>query len=130
MEGESVTGQPTDPQELPTCPNCNITFNTNECPRCGWMNYLWAVEAGFETSTFIPHTGGETYRILWYPDGRVAFEHKCKVIDGQRVICAPRLQIGQGHEVITRDPLHIEASILCPDCGTHGWIRNGRWVEA
>lgn len=91
----------------------------------------WCVDQSFTTSTFIPHTLGESYRILWYPDGSAGFEHKCKMIDDEtRLICAPKLMLGQGHEVITRDPLHIEASILCPDCNTHGWIRNGRWVDA
>lgn len=34
------------------------------------------------------------------------------------------------HDLITVDPLHIEASILWPTCGLHGFIRGGRWVEA
>lgn len=32
------------------------------------------------------------------------------------------------HTVISREPLHLEASIgwmAC--CGRHGWIRNGQW---
>lgn len=32
------------------------------------------------------------------------------------------------------DPLHLEPSIHClpakGGCGSHGWIRSGRWVEA
>lgn len=37
-------------------------------------------------------------------------------------------------QVHSIEPLHIEPSVLCaPDkggCGTHGWIRDGRWVPA
>ncbi|MCA1571927.1 MAG: hypothetical protein LC798_16775 [Chloroflexi bacterium] len=37
-------------------------------------------------------------------------------------------------QVVSLDPLHLEPSILCtPEkggCGNHGWIRDGRWVQA
>lgn len=37
-------------------------------------------------------------------------------------------------QVVSLDPLHLEPSIHCdPEeggCGTHGWIRDGRWVVA
>lgn len=28
---------------------------------------------------------------------------------------------------VSEDPLTIDPSILCPDCGTHGFVRAGRW---
>ena len=35
------------------------------------------------------------------------------------------------HDLITADPLHIEASVYWPSCcGMHGWIRGGAWVSA
>jgi hypothetical protein len=35
------------------------------------------------------------------------------------------------HDLIAVDPLHIEASVYWPSCcGLHGWIRDGRWVQA
>lgn len=37
------------------------------------------------------------------------------------------------HTVVTRPPVgpwHLEASLLCPDCQLHGWIRGGLWVAA
>lgn len=37
---------------------------------------------------------------------------------------------GRAHMLVSPDPLHIEASILCPDCGKHGFIRGGQWVSA
>jgi len=37
----------------------------------------------------------------------------------------------QSHEFHSADPLHTEPSILASDCcGKHGWIRDGKWVEA
>lgn len=41
------------------------------------------------------------------------------------------LTSGEKHQLISRDPLHIEASLLCPlGTGAHGFIRNGKWVPA
>jgi uncharacterized protein YbaR (Trm112 family) len=34
------------------------------------------------------------------------------------------------HPVAQRDPLTLDGSLLCPQCGLHGWIRNGQWVSA
>jgi hypothetical protein len=28
------------------------------------------------------------------------------------------------------EPLTLSPSLLCNGCGHHGWIKNGRWVEA
>lgn len=35
------------------------------------------------------------------------------------------------HDLISAEPLHIEASVYWPSCcGLHGWIRGGKWVDA
>lgn len=38
------------------------------------------------------------------------------------------------HDLISRDPWHLEASILCgpgfDGCGLHGFIRGGKWTDA
>lgn len=34
------------------------------------------------------------------------------------------------HDLISSEPLHLEPSVLYVCCGMHGWIRDGRWVEA
>jgi hypothetical protein len=33
-------------------------------------------------------------------------------------------------DVHSYDPLHIEPSLQCGMCSNHGWIRDGKWVEA
>lgn len=75
--------------------------------------------------------------LLFYADGTVRFEHKCDRGDRGLVVCAPALQLDGGHTITTRDPvvdrgtpITVTPSILCPDCGTHGFVRNGRWVAA
>lgn len=36
-----------------------------------------------------------------------------------------------GHTIISRDPLTVGGSLLCPmRCGAHGFIRDGVWVNA
>jgi len=37
----------------------------------------------------------------------------------------------RAHDLISTSPLHIEASVYWPGCcGLHGWIRDGKWVDA
>ena len=89
----------------------------------------FVVEAGWTRSVYVPHLLGESYRVLFYEDGRACFEHRCDRGERGVIICAPALQIdGGGHQIVQEDPLTITPSILCPDCGTHGFITNGRWV--
>jgi hypothetical protein len=35
-----------------------------------------------------------------------------------------------GHVITSTEPLTVEGSLLCPDCGDHGFIRAGQWVPA
>jgi hypothetical protein len=55
------------------------------------------------------------------------FDHLCKVVDGQRLRIAPYLQ--EGHLITAEDTpqITVNPSILCSDCGTHGFVREGRW---
>lgn len=34
------------------------------------------------------------------------------------------------HDLISRQPLHLEPSLLWNCCGKHGWIRAGAWTDA
>lgn len=46
--------------------------------------------------------------------------------DGEFVkVIAPAL--APAHVVHSLDPATVTASILCPDCGLHGWVTDGRW---
>jgi hypothetical protein len=33
------------------------------------------------------------------------------------------------HSVITYDPPTIAPSLVCPECGDHGFISQGKWVS-
>lgn len=67
--------------------------------------------------------------ILFMQDGAVRFRHVCGGTHIPMVI-APQLQIGNGHEIIQREPLTIRASIACDlerGCTEHGFVTDGRW---
>lgn len=65
---------------------------------------------------------------LWYPGGSVGVRHVChRTRDGLTVIAAPRLQLDNGHHIISTDPVTVTPSILCDDCGLHGFITDGVW---
>lgn len=71
---------------------------------------------------------GGGVRAIFYADSTIGIEHRCRDIgEGDWLVCAPRLQLEGGHEIVSRDPLTVSPSILCPDCGLHGYIRSGEW---
>lgn len=61
--------------------------------------------------------------------GVVRFEHVCDRGGRGVVICAPKLRIDEGHTLTC--PIGgrttVRPSILCPDCGTHGFVTDGVW---
>lgn len=63
--------------------------------------------------------------------GIVRFEHVCDRGERGVIVCAPALQIGNGHTLTGTDKgLTVRASIDCPDCGTHGFVTEGKWTDA
>lgn len=79
---------------------------------------------GLDVSILYPDTTG-----LDRPTNPASFHiaHICRVIDDHhRVRCAPALH--PAHRVEWRsDGLWISPSILCPDCGLHGYVSANRW---
>ena len=75
---------------------------------------------------------GNDRAILFMEDGTVRFRHVCGGTYRPMII-APALQIGNGHEIIQRDPLTIRASIACDaerGCTEHGFVTDGKWQAA
>ena len=61
-----------------------------------------------------------------WPECEVMVEHTCKDIgQGERLVIAPGLS--PGHRITQLDPVTITPSLLCPDCGLHGFITDGTW---
>lgn len=90
------------------------------------------VEPGWVKAVICDAAGRDGVRALFYGDGTVRIEHRCKVLEmddgAHHLVTAPRLQLGSGHTIVQDEPLSIVASIACPDCGLHGYITDGRWV--
>lgn len=81
-----------------------------------------------ETWTIVSELGrhwrGSTFH------GIVRFEHVCDRGARGVIVCAPELQIDAGHTLTgTADGPTVTPSILCDDCGTHGFITNGVWRD-
>ncbi|MGZ6376665.1 MAG: hypothetical protein ACXWPI_18345 [Ktedonobacterales bacterium] len=79
---------------------------------------------------------GHTLRaIVWpgdeHPSGWEVF-HPSKKEPGKECGCGVWVarRIGQMWTLESWEPLTISPSVLCLQCGDHGFIRNGRWVSA
>jgi len=64
---------------------------------------------------------------LRYPDGSVRIQHRCDRGPRGALIAAPALQLSGGHSIAQAEPLTVTPSILCKDCGLHGFITDGVW---
>lgn len=74
---------------------------------------------------------GNGITALHYPEGEIGISHECTLSrSGRRVLYAPMLQLQGGHSVLSMEPLTITPSILCGECGMHGFITEGKWVSA
>lgn len=88
------------------------------------------VEEGWNQCWIVKNLGRPNYRLLGYENGTVRFEHRCDRGERGVVICAPALQLDGGGHQIDKNTVTVTPSILCPDCGTHGSVTNGRWADA
>lgn len=58
----------------------------------------------------------------------VYYEHAC--LNGQMSPGWVPLTGLMAWTIVKREPLTLSPSLLCPLCGHHGFIREGRWVPA
>lgn len=70
---------------------------------------------------------GEGMAVVWTSDG-VFFEHECRVLpDDIRLLCAPSFHAEHVVNAGVMELATVKPSVLCPDCGTHGFITDGVW---
>ena len=85
------------------------------------------VETGWHERTPL---GGDLY-LLRFGSNELRLEHICDRGERGIVRCAPQICTDPGfHSILGVDPLTISPSILCGDCGLHGYIRDGTWTTA
>ncbi len=73
---------------------------------------------------------GYPLQLLVMVDTTVRFSHVCHLRGGHTLRTAPRLQLEAGHRIESMNALTISPSILCEDCGVHGFVREGRWIPS
>lgn len=58
------------------------------------------------------------------------YEHTCgeRGVQWDSVMLAPKWT--HGWQIVCREPLELSPSLLCRLCGTHGFVRGGKWVPA
>lgn len=89
----------------------------DKCAELGWVgvdDMVW-----FSGNIRGPHSSGASQDVLSvHNDART----------GEQCAGTPRL-IGK-HTIVSVDPLTITPSLACEVCGWHGFVTNGRWVDA
>lgn len=63
------------------------------------------------------------------------FWHWCAALEGvppeRKVFDGCWVAAGtSAHTLVSREPLHLEPSLLWRCCGLHGWVRGGEWISA
>lgn len=72
---------------------------------------------------------GRNIKALLYSDGEIGISHECHLPrSGYHVWAAPVL--ATGHSIVSMVPLTITPSFLCEECQLHGFITDGKWVQA
>lgn len=73
---------------------------------------------------------GYTFTPRYYEGELHGFDHAHPRSDG--TVCAPHwIPVGlRGWELHSLDPLTLSPSLLCRACGSHGFVREGKWVPA
>ncbi|WP_406365313.1 hypothetical protein [Streptomyces sp. NBC_00645] len=68
---------------------------------------------------------GEANPMLW---------HWCAALANvpeEHTVTGPWVAAGTGaHTLVSREPLHLEPSLLWNCCGLHGFVRDGAWIPA
>ncbi|MEU4168851.1 hypothetical protein AB0F46_18485 [Streptomyces sp. NPDC026665] len=70
----------------------------------------------------------------WADEPHPLFWHRCAAladVPEDRTVHGPWVAAGTGaHTLVSRDPLHLEPSLLWRCCDLHGFVRNGVWIPA
>lgn len=67
-------------------------------------------------------------------EANLMFWHWCSAradVPEERTVHGPWVAAGtSAHTLVSREPLHLEPSLLWRCCGTHGFVREGEWIPA
>lgn len=71
-----------------------------------------------------PEDGPETLASSW------RIEHRCDRAHRNAGVIVCAVPLNPRHVIVKVDPLTVTASIVCVDCGLHGWVTDGVWRDA
>ncbi|MFI6249058.1 hypothetical protein [Streptomyces sp. NPDC051016] len=70
----------------------------------------------------------------WLSEENPIFWHRCAAladVPEEHTVSGPWVAAGTSlHTLVSRDPLHLEPSLLWNCCGLHGYVRSGQWTPA
>ena len=88
---------------------------------------------GLETAELVPLTDQIYFGWLEHETNPV-FWHRCAALEGvpdERTVHGPWVAAEtSAHTLVSREPLHLEPSLLWRCCGLHGFVRGGAWIPA
>jgi len=91
------------------------------------MTWPLDLGGGHVLSRVVDNDGTLTGFVDDHPDARNP-EQRCGgsvPLDGSRWA-----QPGRSWQLVSEEPLTLSPSLLCSACGDHGFVREGRWVQA
>ncbi|MFI6639951.1 hypothetical protein [Streptomyces sp. NPDC050504] len=94
-------------------------------PPSDWPGLETAAMTRLTNEIYFGWLADETNPVFW---------HWCSTladVPEERTTTSPWVAAGTGaHTLVSREPLHLEPSLLWNCCGLHGWVRNGQWTGA
>lgn len=106
------------------CPQCLASLDYSDAPGDDVLTHIRYDDS--TDATAIEDPSG-LMRLLWRDGQPPRFEHRCDRGERGVIICAPTLH--PDHVISgTRDKPTVRPSVLCPDCGLHGFITDGAWT--
>lgn len=100
------------------CPLCGARTTPHPCPGGYPAGEEGVIDLGLR------HFVRPGEPCLWWHDGPAA-QHV-----SWRWFGVAKDGRASGHRIERMDPLTVGGSLICTDCGDHGFIRNGRWEPA
>jgi hypothetical protein len=89
---------------------------------------------GLETAGMTRRAHRQTSIYGWLDEAHPIFWHRCAAladVPEERTVHGPWRAAGTGaHTLVSREPLHLEPSLLWNCCGLHGFVRDGTWIPA
>lgn len=96
-----------------------------DAPPCDWPGLEMAGVTRLTDDIYFGWVGDNGYPTFWHRCAALADVPEDRTVTGPWVAASTH-----AHQLVARDPLHLEPSLLWACCGLHGWVRGGAWTSA